>query len=677
MFRFLPAFNGVKYYSICLFIFWTAILMPELSVAQTDSLKANVLKEVEIKQKRRSTQNLSPTPLQILNGKELKNLSALSVADAIRYFSGVQLKDYGGIGGLKTINVRSMGTNHTAVFYDGVQLGNAQNGQVDLGKYSLDNIEEISLYSGQKSDLLMPAKAFASASSLYLKTIVPSFEADKPRNFRIAVKTGSFGLIDPSLTYNHQLGNRLSLSLNAELINANGKYKYRYTNGVYDTTVVRHNADIFAKRMEAGLYGTTLDSSKWQIKLYNYNSERGVPGAIVSNKFDFTQRQWDDNFFAQSSFETKVNRKFQFLANAKYAYDFTRYLDPDRVSLFGALDNRYAQQEFYLSLAGLYHFTKFWDLSLSTDYTYQQLDANLENFAYPERQTGLVALATKFSWPRFNIQGNVLATLVNDQVRNNTSAGNKTEYTPTVMASWQPFIKNNLRLRAFYKSIFRMPTFNDLYYTFIGNSKLNPEYTSQYDFGFTYSKSFEGKKLNHISLQTDVYYSDVRDKIVAIPTLTLFRWTMLNLGKVEVKGLETNLQSHWNFGQLNIIAKANYTHEKALDVTPASELFGQQIPYIPVNSASFTLASDYKNFGLSYSYIYTGERYSQKANIPVNYVEPWYTHDLAVRYSFNASKINYSISAELNNVFNQYYDVVLNYPMPGRNFKITLITKFN
>ena len=39
-------------------------------------------------------------PVQKLSGEQLKNLSSFSVADAIRYFSGVQLKDYGGIGGL-------------------------------------------------------------------------------------------------------------------------------------------------------------------------------------------------------------------------------------------------------------------------------------------------------------------------------------------------------------------------------------------------------------------------------------------------------------------------------------------------------------------------------------------------------------------------------------------------
>lgn len=90
-------------------------------------------------------------PVQQLAGEQLSRLSSHSVADALRYFSGLQIKDYGGVGGLKTVNIRSMGTNHVGVFYDGVELGNAQNGTVDLGRFSLDNMESVTLYNGQKS----------------------------------------------------------------------------------------------------------------------------------------------------------------------------------------------------------------------------------------------------------------------------------------------------------------------------------------------------------------------------------------------------------------------------------------------------------------------------------------------------------------------------------------------
>ncbi|MDE7150161.1 MAG: TonB-dependent receptor, partial [Bacteroidales bacterium] len=46
---------------------------------------------------------------QKLEGAVLERLNSLSVADAIRFFSGIQIKDYGGVGGIKTVNIRSMG----------------------------------------------------------------------------------------------------------------------------------------------------------------------------------------------------------------------------------------------------------------------------------------------------------------------------------------------------------------------------------------------------------------------------------------------------------------------------------------------------------------------------------------------------------------------------------------
>ena len=105
-------------------------------------------------------------PSQKLNGEMLEKLSTHSVADALRYFSGIQLKDYGGVGGIKTVNIRSMGTHHLGISYDGIQLGNAQNGQIDLGQFSLDNVEEITLYNGQKSAIFQPASDFGHASRM-------------------------------------------------------------------------------------------------------------------------------------------------------------------------------------------------------------------------------------------------------------------------------------------------------------------------------------------------------------------------------------------------------------------------------------------------------------------------------------------------------------------------------
>ena len=657
------------------------LVMPQNLKAQTgvtktlksDSLnKVNQLKEVQINRVKVTRRQTSSTPLQILSGAELQRLNSLSVADAVRFFSGVQLKDYGGIGGLKTINVRSMGTNHTAVFYDGVQLGNAQNGQVDLGKFSLDNIEEIELYNGQKSTVFQSAKGFASGSSLYLNAKQPVFEKGQHDHLTATIKTGSFGLINPSLRWQKKVSDKIYGSISTEYKKANGKYKFHDSNGAYDTTLVRKNGDIETMRLEGGLYGKLPDSSEWSAKVYFYNDEQGLPGAIVNNVYDFTQRLWNRNFFVQGNYKKEAGR-YNLMASAKYANDYSRYLDPTIVKDDGLTNNIYKQEEFYLTLSNRYKINSLWDVVLSTDYQRNTLDANLYRFPYPTRQTVLIALATEIRLNRLNIQANLLGTLVNDKVEQYYSAGNKSELTPTVMASWQPFSTKEFRLRAFYKNIFRMPTFNDLYYTFIGSTFLKPEYTQQYDLGFTYIKVFENNWLSQISVQSDAYYNIVKDKIVAVPGANLFRWSMQNLGRVEIKGLDVNAQSVWKItDQLRANAGLTYTYQQALNVTNVNLNYRHQIPYTPLHSGSVIGGLDWKNLSLNYSYIYTGERYDQSANIPVNYVQPWYTHDIAFQFNKQLTGQNIRFSAEINNLFNQSYAVITNFPMPGRSYRFTL-----
>jgi outer membrane cobalamin receptor len=167
-------------------------------------------------------------PSQKLSGETLKSLNSFSVADAIRYFSGVQIKDYGGIGGLKTVDIRSMGTNHMGIFYDGIQLGNAQNGQIDLGKFSLDNIEEISLYNGQKSEIFQSAKDFSASGTVYLRSRKPKFTDGSTNHLKAVVRAGSFDLVNPSVLWEHKISNHISTSFNAEYIYSSGKYKFRY-----------------------------------------------------------------------------------------------------------------------------------------------------------------------------------------------------------------------------------------------------------------------------------------------------------------------------------------------------------------------------------------------------------------------------------------------------------------
>ncbi len=632
------------------------------------------LKEVLVTDKR--TLN-TLIPEQSLTGKELEKMNVHSVADALRYFSGVQLKDYGGVGGIKTVNVRSMGTNHVGVFYDGIQLSNAQNGQVDLGMYSLDNMQSVSLYNGQKSQIFQSAKDFNSASSIYLRTRTPFFDEGENFHLRATLKTGSFDVINPSILYEQKISDRVSASVNAEWLKSSGKYKFRYkqmqTNGevAFDTTATRRNGDIETLRLEGGLFGR-LNGGNWMMKAYHYRSERGVPGAIVSNVWSRGERIWDNNTFVQGSLRKTFGKKYQTQLLAKYAYYDTRYANHGTTAM--QMDNNYYQNELYVSSAHLYNITDWWDVSAAYDVQWNKMESDQHRFAYPTRWHHFLSAATAVNLGRVNLQGSMVMNIVDDEVKVGKTPSTETTYTPAIIASWHPFADTDLSLRAFAKRSFRMPTFNDLYYANVGSAMLKPEHTTQYNIGLAYNSPQRDGLITSWSVQADAYRNDVDDKIIAYPKGTQFRWTMLNLGKVEITGVDLSgnvtLRPMRDF---SVTARVQYTYQNAIDVTnPQTSYYKDQIPYVPHHSGSAVVQMQWKSWNLNYSYIYTGERYNQQENISSNHMQPWYTSDVSLIKSFSWRGFRAKAMLEVNNLFSQDYDVILNYPMPKRNYRITL-----
>ena len=619
-------------------------------------------------------------PSQTLNGEQLEKLNAHSVADALRYFSGIQLKDYGGVGGIKTVNIRSMGTNHLGISYDGVELGNAQNGQIDLGQFSLDNVEEITLFNGQKSAILQPASDFGHAGAIYIRTRAPRFSDGKGYNLKFKARYGSSDMFRFSTLWEQRLSSKVSSSVSAEVLTASGKYKFRYRRKkqdgtvAYDTTAIRENGDIWAVRAEGNLHGMISDGF-WKFKLYTYNSERGIPGAIVNNVWRRGERQWDHNYLTQARFQKSFGERLTTQAVAKYAYYNTRYVNRDTTLL--NVDNTYKQQELYFSTSNVYNLLPIWSASLSYDFKWNRLDSDMRQFVTPQRYAHYVALASALNLERFKIQASVLATMVKDRLNDGTSSKSMTEYTPAVFANVYPFASKELSIRAYAKKSFRMPTFNDLYYTEIGNAQLKPESALQYNVGLSYDRQWPSGLFRFFHLQTDVYYNSVHDKIVAYPKGQQFRWTMLNLGRVHIKGIdvETELTVVPVSGLL-VTGRLQYTYQDARDVTdPEDTFYRDQIPYIPWHSGTAILNIQYKKWDFNYSFIYAGERYNQQENIKYNYMQPWYTSDLSLSYRFKIKETAFRITGEVNNVFSQDYDVILNYPMPKRNYGLTLDVK--
>ena len=269
---------------------------------EIDTTKVYSIPEVVVSDRYQTREVRSAVPLQIFSHEELKNLNVMQVSDAVKHFSGVTVKDYGGIGGLKTVSIRSLGAQHTVVGYDGIAVTDCQTGQVDIGRFSLENVDRLMLSNGQSDQIFQPARFFASAGILNIQTLTPVFQNNKSVNLNASVKSGSWGLVNPSVLYEQKLGEKWALTADAEWMSSDGHYPYTLyygEEGDQSSREKRKNTEVQTFRAEAGLFGNFSDTEQWKLKAYYYQSLRGLPNATTLYYDYSSQHLWDKNIFIQ------------------------------------------------------------------------------------------------------------------------------------------------------------------------------------------------------------------------------------------------------------------------------------------------------------------------------------------------------------------------------------------
>ena len=646
------------------------------SQSKTDSVTH--LREVTITQKALNPEIKSATPVQILSEKKIQTLNALLLSDAVKHFPGVTIKDYGGIGGLKTISVRGLGATHTAVVYDGIAVSDVQTGQIDIGRFTLDNVQSISLNSGQTDQIFQPARMFASASVLSIQTQKPVF-SNRNITGKISMKAGSFGLINPSFTFHGKINRRLSASFNGDWLSANGKYPYTLHYGTQYTdsssVEIRKNTDVKNIRLEGTLFAGFSEKSNGYLKAQFFNSERGLPGAVIfyNDKSTSSQRLQDNSFFTQANFTHRFSNRWAAQANAKFNRSGINYTDSAWMNSAQVLENTYNQREIYGSSAVMNSVTENLSFSAASDVSLNTMEANLHNFAYPGRLTWQSSLASKYATNRISLTGSLLLTQTYESVKSGVTADNQKKVSPFVSFSVKPLEEINFRIRSFYKNIFRMPSFNDLYYLRTGERKLRPEDAHQINLGITYSLS-KLKWLENIDFSADMYHNRIKNKIVAKPSASLFEWTMTNFGTVHITGLDLHAEALIAFSEdISVETGVNYSYQHAVDMTDeTNRTYGHQLPYTPFHSGSGRVNLINQWVNIAYSVIWSGVRYSNAQNYTENRLPAYSDHSISLNKTFIIDNLTFRPSIEFLNIFNKNYEVIRGFPMPGRSFRINI-----
>lgn len=655
-------------------LLWLCGAMAQTQPTDTVADRTRQLDSVLVVSHRVSSSVKEGKPVQQMDREAIERLGLQNLSDVVKRFAGANVRDYGGIGGMKTVSVRNLGAHHTAVSYDGITISNTQAGQIDIGRYSLDNLQLVSLSIGDGIDLMQSARHYASAGVLSIQSERPHFDS-KDWALRLRVKGGSFGQVAPSLRYWQKLGTQTSLSVDGSYLRADGSYPFTLINGPLRTKEHRSNSDISSWRGEVNLYHSLNTGGELSGKVSWYYSERGLPGSVILYRGVGNERLWDEDFFAQATFEQPFGQHWKLKSHLKYTHSWNSYEDTNVKYAGGKQVDVNRQDEFYGSVIAGWQPIKGLSLSMAEDLSYNTLKNNINTGnnaqpALPKRLTSLTSLALRFQWHRLSADANVVGTYATEQVEIGPEPSDRHRLSPSVSLSYRLFDEHHLYLRAMYKSTFRMPTFNDLYYLRMGNTGLRPEKAREYNVGLTWSGHLPWQQV-FVSATVDGYYNDVDDKIVAFPST--YVWRMANFGKVHIYGLdatvgiETPLYKGFGAG-----FTATYTYQNATDELPSSPTYGSQLPYTPKHSGSgsLLLRSPWVNIG--YSYLFQGKRWASSQNIRDYEMPPFTEHTLTISRDFRFKSWRMSLQGTIHNLTDKQYEVIRYYPMPGRSWTIGL-----
>ena len=639
-------------------MFIASLLVCAVSAAHGDSVALYKIDEVHVTAAYASMQR-SLAPMYEVKAADFRRLNVVDITSALRRLPGVTLRDYGGAGGMKTVSVRGLGSTHTGVSLDGLMLSDVQSGQVNLQQFQLQEISAVSLQTSGTSDIFQPARNFSKASLL-------SITIADDTGIKVACETGSWGLLSPSASIAAST-RRLDFSLRGGYTYADNDYPFIVENGVATHTERRTNS-----RMKQGYVNF---SSLWRIKdettlktmVRLDDNDRQLPGIVrlYTNENDETLR--DRGVVVQTQLLSRLSPRWWMKAALRWNWTDQDY--HNGIPSGGIRTERYIQREYYATASVLFRPVDNVDVSYSADFWNNTLTTTLATNPSPRRNSFMQSLSARWQCGIVTLQGQVLHSAIDDD----------THLSPTVSA--MVTLPQGFRLRASAKEIFRMPTVTEMYYYHIGSQDLRPETTRQVNVGATWQspRSLSDAGVD-IRASVDLYINNVSQKIVAIP-FNMFVWRFMNLEKVNGKGLDVLGNAVWHVHpRHSLLMSANYSLQ-SIDNCPRNKDFSRlQIAYTPLHSGSGSMAWENPWVNISSTLTFASETWTtnehNRGTRIDGYMEWGATLYRTLRLCRQKGRMTHSgclnVALAVQNLLDKHYCIVAHYPMPGRNWKISI-----
>lgn len=608
--------------------------------AQDEILNEYPLEEIKVDGLKINTNIFtSPVRVTIIDRKKIETFNGSSVADILKHTSGFYIRSYGGGLSLQTLSHNGLSSEQTLVLIDGQKINSNQNSTVDLSLLHSDNIERIEIINSGASSIYG-----SEAISGVINIVTRSPYTENKISINANVESGSYGTERFSSNFRSSVDNfYYSGSISREY--SKNDFEYFYFNGIENILKRRLHADYRSDAVEVKTLYNYSGNTLLQLSGRYSNTNRNLPG-IESGNIPSNSNQSDEELNFNLSF-THSN----FFSQLFFRNHLMKY------GVVNIINDHYKNSE-VMSLSHL----RLGNTVLGMETGISSLSGSniTEN---PDR-----IKFSGFASSVINISENLkfFPSLRIDKF----SDISEFKLTGKAGLNYKPFNSHDLHFRLNTGNNFRVPTFNDMYWIGAGNINLRPETSVNIDVGGIYAFKFFTDNILNVSYS----YIDYRDRITWLPG-SEGSWRPENIDRSISNIFSFTIESSLiNSNSFSVMLNNGLTINNVFRISN-DELNEKKLTYIPLEQFQTGLNMSMHGVSLNLFYSLVGKRYTDLQNknvLPVTDIL-----DGNVNYSFDLFRVNARFGFEVNNIFNNNYQLISGYPMPLRNYRVTLKINYN
>lgn len=599
--------------------------------------------------------------------KRISSKLPSDVGQLMTLFPGVQLRSYGGVGGMKTANFRSLGAGHTTVVSDYMIFSTTQSGMNDLGQIPADFLQKLEIINMAATSVDYPVSA--KLSGCLVSMVTKHAWKDRDSNqLGIGLQGGSFQSYSGNVMALFQK-NKWKASISGKYRQFEGNYPFEYWNANTRVKTSRKNGDLQDLFGTLSLIYNLNKQHTFSLQINGSKYDKGLPGAVVFYNETADQRLSGNGFttaiqhqFTKNSWQTRTSFDYQ--------QGFLNYLDSSYLNAQGYLSSDFWNQQYTAQTQVSKAFKPWFKALYGASLKNEQLHSNQLSID-PARTTLDQILGFHLSRKgKLQQQQSVSAQLGLNGIDEQRPLSNqqKWNFLPSVEIAHSFNLDRQFAIG--YKRVVRQPSFSELYYQQIGNTSLKAEVGDLAYFRFS---NWQFTKKVNFQTVLQPFFTYTSNKILAIPTKNLFIWSIINVGKSQAFGTEVTQNVFYSMKKASLALRLNYTFMYANDISDRnSETYGDLLSYSPLHTGSAELSLNQRKWSAFLLMTYQGERYALNQNIPSNLLEDFVLIDCGASYDFQFKQQHLLVRATLNNLTNNYYSYMRYFVMPGINFNIHL-----